>query len=98
MAALTLGCTGNSVPPDEALERVRKQGGGYGTTGEFASLGPNSSAEAWKAAAERYYPPAALDYFEDMDRVTAGVKLKLSVEGVKGRTRWPVCMSPLTPL
>jgi len=94
LAAFTLvGCTGNSVPPDEALARVRAGNEGYGSGGEFANLGPGTSAEDWQKAAMRYYPPAYHDYFEDMDRMgtpggTGTTPLRLSASGVKGRNAW----------
>jgi hypothetical protein len=67
------------VPPDEA--RAKYPGEDY------------STPEGWRAAAEKYYPPAAFDYFEDMDAVgtaeTAGAqKLKLGPEAIKGRNAW----------
>jgi hypothetical protein len=96
-AAVVIGCGGSNeygddgVPPDEALARARKAA--YADGGEFASLGPGSDAGTWKRAAERYYPPARLDYFEDMDAAgateTPGAKpLKLTEEAVKGRNAW----------
>lgn len=92
LAAVGLGCSGKYVPPDEALARLQTEGG-YGSANEYVKLGPQSTAAEWKAVAERYYPPAALDYFEDMDRIgttaTPGaVPLKLSADGVKGRNAW----------
>src|SRR5262245_20893403 len=85
-AGIFLGCSGgDSVPPDEALARVREYPGG-----EFYNLGKGTPAETWEKAAYEYYPPAELDYFEDMDGhgVTDGVgvqKLVLSPEAIKGR-------------
>ena len=62
LVGLTAGC-GGGVPPDEALEAVRRGGG------EFASLGPRSESREWERAAEHYYRPAYRDYFEDMDAI-----------------------------
>src|SRR5690606_29964153 len=59
LSSLAAGCAGG-VPPDEALARVRREGG------EFASLGPDSGPDAWRKAAEHFYPPARRDYFEEM--------------------------------
>ena len=62
LASLAAGC-GGGVPPDEALQRVRQEGG------EFATLGPDTDPAVWQKAAEHYYRPAHRDYFEDMDAV-----------------------------
>ncbi|HEY1189994.1 MAG TPA: hypothetical protein VGE74_20255 [Gemmata sp.] len=92
-AALFIGCSGGggstSVPPDEALERVRKAGG------EFAKLGPQSMPNDWEKAAFEYFRPAALNYFEDMDMMgatntTGAKKLELSDEAIKGRNAWVI--------
>jgi hypothetical protein len=88
-AVLVVGCGGGAVPPDEALARLRK--GGYG---EYGPLDANSPKDAWRRAAERYYPPAKLDYFKDMDAVgypdgkDGTMRLELSEEAVKGRNAW----------
>lgn len=75
------------MPPDEALQRVRQEGG------EYADLGPGSDPVKWQRAAETYYRPAALDYFEDMDAIgtterPGAAKIRLGPEEVKGRNAW----------
>ncbi|HSQ56474.1 MAG TPA: hypothetical protein VLM40_12100, partial [Gemmata sp.] len=92
--SLALGCSGSgSVPPDEALARARNGSGDYADYDEYGPLGPGTSPGKWEAAAKRYYSPAYLDYFEDMDviGVTAepGAKrLKLNDQQVIGRNAW----------
>ncbi|AMV28684.1 hypothetical protein VT84_30040 [Gemmata sp. SH-PL17] len=91
-AALVIGCAGDSgknIPPDEALARVRKYGGEYG------SLGKGADAKTWEKAAYEYYRPASLNYFEDMDAmgttdVVGAKKLALSPEAIKGRNAWVI--------
>lgn len=88
LASLAIGC-GRNLPSDEALERVRKMGG------EFADLGPESAPERWQKAAETYYRPAHLDYFEDMDAYgktdqPGPNKLPLDPEQVIGRNAWVI--------
>jgi hypothetical protein len=83
---LMAGCD-YGVPPDEALARVRREGG------EFAALGPDSSADVWQRAAEHYFPPARRDYFEGMDAVgrtsrRGPIKLELDPQQVIGRNAW----------
>jgi len=83
---LATGCA-DHVPPDEALQRVRAAGGAY------ADLGADSSPEEWEKAARQDYPPAYLDYFEDMDAIGATERpgaepLALEPEQVIGRNAW----------
>ncbi|MBN9521320.1 hypothetical protein J0H58_22835 [bacterium] len=93
VAGLVAGCGGGTVPPDEALARARAK------SGDHAKLGADSTADQWANAARDYYPPAALNYFEDMDCVGVGdgdrnrpeirtKKLELSDDGVRGRNAW----------
>jgi mono/diheme cytochrome c family protein len=87
VAGLVAGCGAGAVPPDEALARARARGG------DHAKLGADSTADQWANAAREYYKPAALDYFEDMDRVGGGEapgsrKLELTENGVRGRNAW----------
>src|SRR4051794_5535882 len=89
VAGLAAGCGSSSVPPDEALARVRAGGG------EYADLGAGSDPARWEQAAREYYRPAHLDYFEDMDRVGGGDapgtrKLELSPNAVRGRNAWVI--------
>ena len=86
LSSLATGCAGG-VPPDEALARVRREGG------EFASLGPDSGPDAWRKAAEHFYPPARRDYFEEMDaagetRRPGATQLKLTTDQIVGRNAW----------
>jgi hypothetical protein len=80
LLALVVGCASDrSVPPDEA--RAKYPAEDY------------STPAGWKVAAEKHYPPAAFDYFEDMDAIgTADVqgarKLSLAPEEIKGRNAW----------
>src|SRR5437773_180064 len=77
LTALLPGCGGSTAPPDEAKEK--RFGGGTATPAEL------------EEAARRYYQPAALDYFSDMDCVKGGPpleKLKLNGEEIKGRNAW----------
>jgi mono/diheme cytochrome c family protein len=88
LMVLAFGC-GDRVPPDEALQRVREEGG------EYADLGPRSDPIDWQRAAEAYYPPAYRDYFEAMDAIgstdDAGPRpLELGEQEVKGRNAWVI--------
>ena len=52
-----------------------------------------STADGWKAAAQHHYPPAAFDYFTDMDAIgvsdqVGAQNLRLNAEEVKGRNAW----------
>jgi hypothetical protein len=78
LALLVAGC-GTGVPHDEARARYSNE--------------DYSTPEKWREVAEKYYPPAYLDYFEDMDAhgradAQGARKLKLSPEAVKGRNAW----------
>jgi mono/diheme cytochrome c family protein len=82
------GCSQN-IPPDEALERVRREGG------EYAALNVDSTSDEWQKAAEHYYPPAYRDYFEAMDSVgttkdRGTTQLKLEPGQIVGRNAWVI--------
>src|SRR4051812_7201309 len=77
--ALAAGCAGGGPPPDEAKAKW------FG-----AKAVPPAELEA---AAKEHYPPAAEDYFADMDAVAGERpgeprKLALTAEEVKGRNAW----------
>jgi hypothetical protein len=77
LATLLVGCAGDpGLPRDEARAKYPDE--------------DYSTPEGWEAAAKKYYPPAALDYFEDVDAIgtadaTGAHKLKLGPEEGKGR-------------
>jgi hypothetical protein len=87
LAAVAIGCSGRrAVPPDEALVKIRKEGG------EYANLGKDSTPDQWRAAALKEFKPAEANYFAEMD-YAAGADgkvgpLKLSPEEIKGRNAW----------
>ncbi len=79
LAAMIAGCSTSAPPPDEA--KLRWFGNKPATATEMED------------AAKKYYAPASVDYFEDMDGIATDgpetfQKLKLDAEEVKGRNAW----------